>query len=75
MRRFFHGPGDWLADRTDARLRRSIAVWIGIVVVVVGCLTYPMRQNVGVLWALSVGALVLACWAMASAETPVETED
>jgi hypothetical protein len=71
----FHGPGDTIAKYTNARLRRSLAVWTFILVVIAGVLSYPYRDSVAVLWMLSVGALILACVAMAFAETPVETED
>lgn len=71
----FYGPGDWIAEHTSARMRRAIAFWVGILVLAVTVLTWPYKNSVGVLWALSVGALLLACWAMTAAETPVETED
>ena len=75
MSRVFYGPADWFADRTNARLRRAIAFWLGIFVIfVLTPLTYPVRAEVAVLWAISMLALWLACFAMTAAETPVETE-
>lgn len=75
IRRVFYGPPDWFADRSSARLRRAIAFWSAVVMLcLVVPVTYPLRSSVAVLWALSVFALVLACFAMTAAETPVETE-
>jgi hypothetical protein len=74
--RLFYGPPDWFADRTSARLRRAVAFWLCMVTIfVLVPLTYPVRASVAVLWALSMLALILACFAMTAAETPVETED
>lgn len=76
IKRFLYGPPDWFARVTNARLRRAIAWWSAIIMLFgVVPLTYPVRASVAVLWALSVFALVLACFAMTAAETPVETED
>lgn len=75
MSRFFYGPPDWFARVTNARLRRAVSFWTSIVMLfIILPLTYPLRESVAVLWALSVFALVLACFAMTAAETPVETE-
>lgn len=76
MSHFFFGPPDWFAEVTNARLRRAISFWLAVVMLcIVVPLTYPLRASVALLWALSVLALVLACFAMTAAETPVETED
>ena len=76
MSRIFFGPPDWFAEKSSAQLRRAIAFWLAVVMtLIVLPLTYPLRDSVGVLWALSVLALVLACFAMTAAETPVETEE
>lgn len=75
MSRWFFGPPDWFARVTNARLRRAVAFWLAILTIFVLIpVTYPVRASVAVLWALSVFALVLACFAMTAAETPVETE-
>jgi hypothetical protein len=73
--RFFFTPGDWISDHTSARLRRAIIFWALVVIVIAGIATYPARANIGVLWALSVFALILGCIVALFAETPVETED
>lgn len=76
MNRVFFGPPDWFARVTSARLRRAVAFWSAVVMLlVIVPLTYPLRASIALLWALSVGALVLACFAMTAAETPVETEE
>ena len=76
MSRIFFGPPDWFAEKSSAQLRRAVAFWLAaIMLFVLVPLTYPVRDSVGVLWALSVLALVLACFAMTAAETPVETEE
>jgi hypothetical protein len=73
--RMLYGAPDWFADRTSARLRRAVAFWTGMVMIfVITPLAYPVRNSVSVLWALSMLALILACFAMTAAETPVETE-
>jgi len=73
--RVLFAPGDWISDKTSARLRRAIIFWALVVIVIVGIGTYPARANIGVLWALSVFALILGCIVALFAETPVETED
>jgi len=76
VNRYFFGPPDWFAACTDARLRRAIAFWLAIFTTfVLVPITWPVKDSVGVLWALSMLALILACFAMTAAETPVETED
>ena len=73
--RLFYGPPDWFARVTNARMRRAVAFWLAVLMLfVILPVTYPLRASVAVLWALSVAALVLACFAMTAAETPVETE-
>jgi hypothetical protein len=72
---WLHRPGDWIADNTNARLRRTVIFWALVLIVVLALATYPVRENIGVLWALSVLALILACAVALFAETPVETED
>ena len=75
MRRVFFAPGDWIAEHTSARLRRGIIFWALVIICLVAFATYPLRENIGVLWALSVFALVLGCVVALFAETPVETEE
>ena len=72
---WFYAPRDWLADRTNARLRGAIAFWLLAGMLVLTILTYPARESVAVLWAFSILALILALLAVLFAETPVEIED
>jgi hypothetical protein len=73
-KRVFHAPGDWLANSTSVRDRRSIATWFAILYVLTLPLRYPLRNYVSMVWALSEGAIIISLLAWGSAETPVETE-
>lgn len=76
MSRLFFCLPDWFAEHTSARIRRAVAFWMGAIVLgPVTFATYPVRSSVSVLWGLSMLALILSCFAMTAAETPVETEE
>jgi hypothetical protein len=75
VNRIFFAPGDWIAEHTNARMRRGVIFWALVLIVLAAFGTYPARESVAVLWLLSVGALVLACVVALFAETPVETEE
>lgn len=72
---FFYGPGDWLGSRFTARTRRAIAAWTMILLICpVTPVTYLWKDQVWMIWLVSMVALVLAMWGVVSAETPVEKE-
>lgn len=75
IRRVFYGPRDWLSEHTNSRDRGALAFWLLVFVLgPLNVLTYPVRDSVAVLWAISMGALALALLAVLFAETPVEVE-
>jgi hypothetical protein len=75
MKTLFYKPGDWLAGKFSARTRRSVAAWIIILTIVPGMpLTYIWKDDVWMVWLLSMIALVVGAWGIAAAETPVESE-
>lgn len=76
MTRLFFGPSDWISDRSSARVRRAIGFWLGVFFLgPVSLLSIPLRAELWWLLTLSLAALVLSCFAITFAETPVETED
>jgi hypothetical protein len=74
MSRLFYTPGDWLGTRLSARVRRAIAAWALILIIITIPLRYPYRDAVSLVWLMMEVALVLSCGAIVSAETPVEKE-
>lgn len=75
IKKFFYWPGDWLSKKFTARQRRAIAAWFMILFIIGIPVTYPVRNEVAVIWLMSEVALVLAMWGVVSAETPVEDEE
>lgn len=77
LKNIFFFPGDWLAEQTTARTRRTLATWVLILSIV------PLTpiwiafffSSVPFLAAVSIAALWLAAWGIAAAESPVENED
>lgn len=76
MKRFFYGPGDWLATRYTARQRRAVAAWLLILSVFPFTpLTYFWKDAVWMVWVLSILAIWISLATIVTGETPVEKED
>lgn len=71
----FHSPGDWLADATSARDRRSAATWMLIIYCLTVPLRYPYKDAVWMVWVLSEFAIIFSLLAVGAAETPAESEE
>lgn len=71
----YHGPGDWMADATSARDRRSAAAWLLIIYIATIPLRYPYKNAVWMVWVLSEFAIIFSLLAVGAAETPTETEE
>jgi hypothetical protein len=69
-----HAPGDWLASRTNARQRCSIATWLLIAYCAMLPLRYAFKDRVWMVWLLSEIAIVISLATIVAAETPVEEE-
>lgn len=65
---FYHAPGDWLAEKTNARQRRSFGFWT-LTLAILGAIFFG--REVLYVTILSILALV----PNVSSETPVEIEE
>ena len=75
MNRVLYGPSEWLAHRTNAKERRAIGFWMGVLFVVATVMTWTRIEHQLALRMLQLLTLLLLCWTIVTTETPVETED
>lgn len=75
MRRLFYAPSEWIANISNARERRAIGFWLGILFVVCTIATWTSIEHQLALRILQLLTLLLLCWTIVTTETPVETED